>query len=280
MADAKPVLWHIPVSHYSEKVRWALAHKSVEHERRSPLPGAHMLVALRLTRGKQKTLPILRLDGETICDSTAIIGALERRFPEPPLYPEDPDDRRRALELEDFFDEELGPHIRLVAWHELRTDSERMGDLTTKMLPPPIRRLGPARRVGRGFGTAFVKLRYRADSVEAAVLGREKVRAALDRLERELDDVDGEYLSGDRFSVADLTAAALFYPLVNPPEGPGVLPHQLPPRFEEFREPLKERTGYRWVEEIYARHRDTTAGSSASRPGPAGPTNPRSPAPL
>ena len=31
---AKPVLWHIPVSHYSEKARWALAHKGIEHERR------------------------------------------------------------------------------------------------------------------------------------------------------------------------------------------------------------------------------------------------------
>ena len=26
---AKPLLWHIPVSHYSEKARWALAHKQI-----------------------------------------------------------------------------------------------------------------------------------------------------------------------------------------------------------------------------------------------------------
>jgi hypothetical protein len=33
-------LWHIPISHYNEKARWALAYKGVEHERRTPLPGA------------------------------------------------------------------------------------------------------------------------------------------------------------------------------------------------------------------------------------------------
>jgi len=56
-----PVLWHIPISHYSEKARWALAHKGVEHERRAPLPGAHIAVALWLTRGRHKTLPVLEL---------------------------------------------------------------------------------------------------------------------------------------------------------------------------------------------------------------------------
>ena len=42
MSSEKPVLWHIPISHYSEKARWALACKGVEHERRAPLPGAHI----------------------------------------------------------------------------------------------------------------------------------------------------------------------------------------------------------------------------------------------
>ena len=30
---SKPVLWHVPISHYSEKARWALAFKGIEHER-------------------------------------------------------------------------------------------------------------------------------------------------------------------------------------------------------------------------------------------------------
>src|SRR3712207_8827980 len=49
----------------------------------------HPVAAWVLTRGRQHTLPVLRIDGQTIGDSTAIIAELERRFPEPALYPED-----------------------------------------------------------------------------------------------------------------------------------------------------------------------------------------------
>jgi glutathione S-transferase len=48
--SGQPVLWQIAISHYSEKVRWALAYKGIEHRRRSPAPGAHMVYALWLTR--------------------------------------------------------------------------------------------------------------------------------------------------------------------------------------------------------------------------------------
>ena len=40
------VLWHIELSHYNEKVRWALDYKGVAHERRVPMPGFHRLSAL------------------------------------------------------------------------------------------------------------------------------------------------------------------------------------------------------------------------------------------
>jgi glutathione S-transferase len=77
------------------------------------------------------------------------------------------------------------------------------------------------------------------------------VITALDRLESELGG--NEYLVGDRFSVADLTAAALFYPLVLPPEGPDL--GDPPEAFQRFRQPLEDRTGYEWVAEIYRNHR-------------------------
>ncbi len=97
MSDDLPTLWQIDVSHYSEKARWALAWKGVEHRRRSPVPGAHMAVALWLTRGAQYTFPVLSIEGRRIGDSTAIVAALEELYPEPPLYPADIAQRRRAL---------------------------------------------------------------------------------------------------------------------------------------------------------------------------------------
>jgi glutathione S-transferase len=260
MTADKPVLWHIPISHYSEKARWALAHKGIEHDRRAPIPGAHIAYALWLTRGAQKTFPVLRLDGRNIGDSSAIIAALEQRWPESPLYPADPAERRRALELEEHFDEQLGPQIRLLAWHELRTDAERMERLGGSMLPARLRDNDVARAIGGRFGSTYVQVRFRVAGDEAAAEARSKVVEALDRLERELEAGGGDYLVGERFTVADLTAASLFYPMVNPPEGPQVLPDGTAD-LEAFFSPLRERPGGRWVSEIFARHRKQRAAS-------------------
>ncbi len=181
--SAKPVLWHIPVSHYSEKARWALAHKGIEHDRHAPPPGVHIAIALALTRGAQKTFPVLRLNGRNIGDSTAIIEALEQHRPESPLYPVDPAERRRALALEEFFDEELGPQLRLLAWHELRNEPERMGEVTSTMVPGPLRGHASAEKLFRGFGAHYVQLRFRVGSDGAAAAARDKVLAAMDRLD-------------------------------------------------------------------------------------------------
>ena len=218
--NGKPVLWHIPVSHFNEKARWALAWKGIEHERRAPPPPANMIVSGILTRGASKTFPLLQIDGRAIGDSTEIIAALEERQPDPPLYPDDPAERERALELEDFFDEELGPYIRLLALARAaagpRHGRPRRGEpaRADSQLRP-----GAGRRRCRREGLRRSPLPRRGS--RAGGRSREKVLAAMDRLDAELGDK--EYLVGDRFTVADLTAASLFYPLVLPPEGPRVL---------------------------------------------------------
>src|SRR4051794_40317370 len=107
---ARAVLYHLALSHFNEKARWALDFKRVPHVRRTVLPGAHVGLALGLAR--TTTLPILVIDGEAIADSTAIIAELERGYPEPPLYPADPALRSCALAIEDEADETLGPALR------------------------------------------------------------------------------------------------------------------------------------------------------------------------
>jgi glutathione S-transferase len=255
MADSTPTLWQIDISHFSEKARWALAYKGVEHKRHSPPPGMHIPVAMWLTRGAQQTFPVLRLDGRNVGDSTAIVAALEERYPEPPLYPSDPDQRRRALELEDFFDEELGPHMRLFAFNSLIGEPDRFGEIAARALPGP---LGRAKSVAGAYARLYTSTRFGANNDSAAKRAGTKVLAALDRLDAELDASESDYLVGDAFSVADLTAASLFYPLVGPDEGP--MPgSSMPDSFESFREPLRERPGYLWVEEMFRRHRRPSA---------------------
>jgi glutathione S-transferase len=250
-SDPRPTLWHIAISHFNEKARWALDYKEVPHSRRAvALPGSHVPAALWLTRGDNHTFPVLEIGGRGIGDSTEIIAALEERCPEPPLYPADPEQRRRALELEEFFDEQLGPQMRLLAFHELAKDPERFQAVIARSAPAPVARLGAG---AVAYARAYAALRFGARDEEAAALARGKILAALDRLEAELGSSD--YLVGDSFSVADLTAASLFFPLVLPDQGP--LPEEEPPPagMASFRAPLEGRPGYRWVEAIFRRHR-------------------------
>ena len=86
------------------------------------------------------------------------------------------------------------------------------------------------------------------------------VRRAMDRIEAGIGP--SGYLVGDSFSVADLTAAALFTPIVGPPERP-YSPRRLTPDLAELREELQARPGGEWVFEMYARHRSPRVASAA-----------------
>lgn len=265
MASPTPVLWQIKVSHYNEKARWALDYKRVPHRRRAPLPLFGTLpVALLLTR--RPTFPVLRLDGRAIGDSTRIVEALEQRYPTPPLYPTDPAERARALELEDFFDEQLAPYVRRLAFSVTSRDPKRFFESVLPDSSPLTRAL---LRPGAFVTTRATRGRYkatRANEQEA----REKILAAMDRIEAEVGP--SGYLVGDAFSVADLTAAALSTPLIRPPERQHLPPVPFPEPLRSFAEQLAARPAGRWVTEIFRRHRGVSAEvkrGAARTPPPA-----------
>lgn len=242
-----PTLWQYSFSHYNEKARWALDHKRVAHRRRSLVPGGPRALVFA-ARG---TLPALDLDGERILDSTRIIAALERRDSERPLYPQDARDRERALELEEFFDEQLGHELRRVAFYDC--DSSDLGALVTTAQP---RLIAAPFRFAMPIGMAWARRRYRIypPDVEES---RAKVVAAMDRVEAELGG--REHLVGDGFSVADLTVASLLFPLAWP-EGLQYDPPR--PRRWQFRDALADRPALEWVREVYRRHRPPSVAVS------------------
>ena len=241
-----PFLWQFRASHYNEKVRWALDWKGIRYERRSLLPGPHVPVVLWLTG--QKSVPVLQLGGETIADSTRIIAALEDRYPERPLYPADPDVRRRALELEEWFDDEIGPHVRRCVFHAALDDTDFVLGLFAADAGSVAHAL---------YRAAFplVRTLMRSDmniTDEGAARSRARLDAAFDRLERETGP--SGHLAGDGFSVADLTAAALLSPLTFPPEYPYSTP-PLPEHVREIQARYAHRPGFAWARETYRRFR-------------------------
>lgn len=216
------------------------------------MPGLHNLYAFVLTRGSQRRFPVIDLDGRRIGDSTAIIAALESRQPDPPLYPADPADRARALALEDYFDEELAPSVRSYLFHHTLGDKDAA---VKAVVPARARRQARVMRAAFPVMSVIARKDYHADEASAA-RAAERIRACMDRLEADLHA--SGYLAGDRFSVADLAAAALFTPLLAPAQRPHA-PRRFPAPILELHEELEERDGGAWVAEMYARHRGVSA---------------------
>ena len=122
---------------------------------------------------------------------------------------------------------------------------------------PDHPRLGLLKALSPGLAP-LVKRRYEIEP-ERVAHSREVIQAALRRVEAEAGPAG--YLVGDSFTVADLTVASILALIVVPPEFPY---RKLPPderaaEVPEFRASLNDLPGFKWVEDMYARHRGTSA---------------------
>jgi len=246
-----PHLLHFGISHFNEKVRWALDHKRVAHTREAFVSGFHVPKVRRVSG--QNKLPVLILEGRVLTGSSHILAEIERLYPGPPLYPADPSDRARAAAIEAYFDEEVAPAVRRLFWStywdrpaecaRMATDGFSAGTrLAWRALFPVMRPL-----FGPNIGMDTPRL-------DAA---RESLPSYFDRIESEIGP--SGYLVGDRFGVADLAVAAVMTAIIRPPQFPYPLPEPWPPELVELRESVSDRPGFKWVLDIYARHRDASS---------------------
>lgn len=240
-------LHQFPYSHYNEKVRWALDFKSVPHRRISYLPGPHM-TALRKLAGTSAT-PVLRVGGVVVAGSAEIIDVLEGQYPEPPLYPADPGQRRAALDLQDFFDEEVAAAVRRALFAELLQEPAYLCRIFASE-KPLLTRLAY-----RAMQPAIRPVMRHMMKIDSAHLGtaRHTIRAALDRVAAQAGP-DG-YLVGGRFSIADLAAAALLAPACDVSHPDMALPAPRPARVGAWFAEWAAHPGTAWVRSIYEKHR-------------------------
>ena len=105
-----------------------------------------------------RTVPALRIDGEKIQGSRAIMRRLDELVPEPPLLPSDPERRAQVLEAERWGDEVFQPIARELIWAGLVHKPDAMVSYSehsrlplpapaVKLIAPGIARLG--RRVNK-----------------------------------------------------------------------------------------------------------------------------------
>jgi glutathione S-transferase len=248
MDPARVVLHQFVASHYNEKARWGLDWKGVRHRRVSYLPGPHALPIQRLSG--QHATPVLVLDGEVIPGSARILAALERRFPERPLLPEDPKLAERARALEAHFDAEVGPAVRTAVFSVLIREPDQLCATFSQGKPAWSRALYRA-----AFPLTKPIIARANDVLDPAHVERAfaKSEAAFEQVTREAGP-SGQ-LAGERFSLADLACAALLAPLValdHPDMSP---PRPRPAAIERLLARFASHPGAAWVREQYRKHR-------------------------
>ena len=114
----------------------------------------------------------------------------------------------------------------------------------------------PVRLVYRAmFPVAKLKIgkAYRLDDPQAVEQAFERTRAGLDFVAKEAGP-DG-HLVGNRFSVADLAAAALLAPCTNPPGCAMTRPEPQPRAVLEWQAEWEGHPGVEWVLRMYREHR-------------------------
>ena len=198
----------IPISHYCEKARWALDAAGQRYREEANLPVFHMGPVRRA--GGRRTVPVLVTPDGCLKESGEIMRWADARG-STGLFPED-----KITEIERWLDEldsEFGVDTRLWGYAQL---------LPYKELVMRFGFAGAPRWQARMAGVAFPMLKMMMSKKLGIVPSR--VAHAEQRIDRLLDRVDAlladgrPHLTGDRFTAADLTFAALGAPLVGPPE--------------------------------------------------------------
>jgi glutathione S-transferase len=198
----------IPVSHYSEKVRWGLEYLQIPYQELPQMPPFH--------RGATKKyggtlVPVLVTDTIVKTDSTDILRYLDTLDPGK-LYPTNPELQALSTELETLFNLTLGVNTRRWGYSYILT-RELLYPRWTFGVPFWQKLLFPVifPRV-----ESIVRDNFDITATSAAESYQE-IMGVFDRVTEILAD-GRKYLLGDRFSAIDITFAALAAPIIQPPE--------------------------------------------------------------
>jgi len=191
-------LYSMPGSHAATTGQLLFDHK-IDYKRIDLLPVVSWMV-LKALRFSDVTVPAARIDGARVQGTRAIAHELERRQPEPPLFPSDEERRRVVEEAERWGDEELQQRIReIFLWSARKDRSGLVGYLEGAKIGMPHRLA--ARTAG-----PFIALDARSRGAND-----ENVRKAIAGLPEMLQRVDDwiaeGVLGGEPANAADLQIA-------------------------------------------------------------------------
>lgn len=238
-------LYQFPISHYCEKIRWALEYKNIEYKKVNLLPGLHAKKAKKLT--SNTSLPIIVHDKKIINESSQIISYLDQTFIENPLTPNDQDLKKQAMQWEQFADDEIGSDVRRICYHTLLNYPD--------IITPYFTDGGP------WYGALYMKLTFPKLSQTMRTLMKLDDKTVIQinkRLTQAIEKAyahikDKEFFVGHYFTRADLAMASLLAPLCRAKnygiEWPENFPEPLHSTISKYEDKLD------WVHRIYKQYR-------------------------
>jgi glutathione S-transferase len=217
------------LSPWSERVRWALVFKHLPYEKQDYRPGVDEEELKTLTG--QNQVPVLITEGNVIPDSTAILEWLEATKPEPALLPKAEKDRAQVTLWEELMLGVLGPQGRtLISGRLLRSSEPEM------------------QQAGQFFGGKYGHSSYAEEQARLIV------KRILLSLQQTLNG--RQYLVGNTFTRADITAASMLMLLRPAPDEFFVFPPRVRPIYTEPVAGDSEFSSvFAWRDEMYQRHR-------------------------
>lgn len=238
------------ISHYCEKARWALDWHQVDYQEVNWPPGPHIVLAKRLG-AKRSSVPILQ-DGDTLIQgSDAIIDWADAHGADAANQLSTPE----ARAIEERADKSLGIHTRRLAYAEcLQNHPHVVKPALFHNLSPlylglahlmwPITR----RAMIRGYGL----------TPQAAIESRARIDAELEWLDGLLAD-GRPFLTGDRFTRADITVASLLSPFARPDALPLYQRMEFPPALAADLARWQPRPAVQWITQLYSQARSRSA---------------------
>jgi glutathione S-transferase len=253
------VLITIPLSHYCEKVRWALDRVALPYREEPHAPLLHRLATNRNDGG---TVPVLVHESTRFLDSTDILEHVDRVHGGNELYPLDAALRRDVVALEERFDTELGPHTRRWAYGQLLPHTRLLTSLWSRGVP---RREALLLRAIAPLVRRLVRAAYKI-TPESAQRSLDRVHGVFRHVEEQLND-GRRFLVGERFTAADLTFAALAAPVVLPGECRAVQAalDDLSPAMREEVLRLRNTVGGQFALRLFSQERDSLSATPYSR---------------
>jgi glutathione S-transferase len=245
-----PRLITFRISHYCEKVRWALDRTGFPYVEECHLPPLHRL---RTTPLGGSSVPVLVTEAKILKDSADILRYLDTlALPHLKLYPESSVLRHEVEELEAQFSRKLGTSTRQWGYFYALQNRTVMKQLWCKGVPMWEKLLFPA---------MFPLARYLVHSSynihhESAVAAYRRTQQIFQAVSDRLSD-GRKYLVGECFSAADLEFASLSAPGVVPPEYGGVFPelNQLPDEMVEQIQILRDTVAGKYALRLYQEER-------------------------